>query len=575
MLSQQRGSTVKTHFSISKPLDGLVASLTLAAGLALAVSASAAPIVLLTDNYTGTGTPDTFNLNFNLAGRQTGTLAPVTYNPSGNVQVGNVGEPHDGGNVLLCAFSGNGALNFNFNGVNSAGGLRISFDLDPNSHLDADLTQWGAITLGSSFANRNTFVVSGAPHFGILFRANGRLQAFDGGTLVSPNPEPNWLPDGNYSGQLHHFDVVCSDTDGNPFDGAGNTTIEVFVDGGMTPVYSFTKVGGYADNHINLQGSLIVDFENLSIIQPNPPGSPPVFTREPQSQCVAEGLNVTFNVAVSGSPEPTLKWQKDGVDMPGETSSTLALGSVFPDDAGNYRVVATNPAGSATSSVARLSVGLPMNNPSFEADTFTVSPGYVSVNGPITGWNSLGNHGINPGVGFSPFADNGAIPNGSQAAFLQGDGAMSQTVSGFIVGGVYYVQYFENSRVGDSATDPAVELKVGGVTIVAAHPVPPVGGSNPYRSVTSAPFTATATDLEIAFIKSNPQGGDNTALVDNVCIVAVGPTDPPFITAQPQDQTVNVCDPASFSVGAVGGLPLSYRWRKGGTDIGGGFSVVQ
>ena len=563
---------MKTPFSISKPLDGLIRSLTLAVGLALTASAPAAPIVLLTDNYTGTGTPDTFNLNFNLGGRQTGTLAPVTYtlNPGGNCQVGNVGEPHDGGNVLLCAFGSNAALDHNFNGVNSAGGLRISFDLDPNSHVDhTDLMDWGAITLGSSFANRNTFVVSGTPHFGVLFRANGHIQAFDGGTVVSPNPEPNWLPDGNYSGQLHRFDIVCSDADGNPFDGSGNTTIEVFVDGGMTPVYSFTKVGGYADNHINLQGSFIVDFENLSIIQPNPPGSPPVFARQPQNQCVAAGLSVTLNVAVSGSPEPTLKWQKNGVDIGGATSSTLAFAPVSASDAGNYRVVATNPAGSATSSVARVAVGLAMNNPSFEADTFSVFPGYVSGNGPITGWNSLGNHGINPGVGFSPFADNGTIPHGSQVAFMQGNGSMNQIVSGFTVGGVYYVQYSENSRVGDSPTDPAVELKIGGVTVLAAHAVPPVGGSNPYRSVASDPFTATATDLEIAFIKSDPQGADNTVLVDNVCIVAVGPTDPPFITAQPQDQTVNVCDPVSFSVGAVGGLPLSYRWRKGGTDIGG------
>src|SRR5437867_4322629 len=108
---------MKTAFSISKPLHGFIRSVTLVAGLALAASGLAAPIVLLTDNYTGTGTPDTLNLNFNLGGRQTGTLAPVTYtlNLGGNCQVGNTGEPHDGGNVLLCAFGSNGALDFNFN----------------------------------------------------------------------------------------------------------------------------------------------------------------------------------------------------------------------------------------------------------------------------------------------------------------------------------------------------------------------------------------------------------------------------------------------------------------------------
>ena len=91
---------------------------------------------------------------------------------------------------------------------------------------------------------------------------------------------------------------------------------------------------------------------------------------------------------------------------------------------------------------------LPMINPSFEANTFTVLPGYsyVSGNGPITGWTSPGSHGVNPVGGANPFADNGAIPDGNQVAFLQEDGALSQMVGGFTVGAEYCVQYDENSR---------------------------------------------------------------------------------------------------------------------------------
>src|SRR5690348_9328171 len=59
-------------------------------------------------------------------------------------------------------------------------------------------------------------------------------------------------------------------------------------------------------------------------------------------------------------------------------------------------------------------------NPSFEADAFTVFPGYISGNSPITGWTAgdPARAGINPGGG-SPFADNGVVPNGSQVAFIQ------------------------------------------------------------------------------------------------------------------------------------------------------------
>lgn len=541
--------------------------------LAALESAQAAPRLLLTDNYDGTGTPNTFDLNYNLGVRQTGEVAPVTYTATGNVQVGNTGEPHDFGNVLLCAFGGNGALNHNFNGVESAGGLSITFDLDPNSHVDhADTADWGAMTLGSSQANRTTFVVSSTPHFGILFRANGRLQAFDGGAVVSPTPEPNWAPDGNYSGQLHRFQVLCTDPDdGNPFDGIGSTKIEVFVDGNPAPAFAFTKSnGGYADNYINLQGSFIVDFDNLEILQPFPPLMEPVtITSQPESQCVAEGQDVTFTVAATGIPTPTYQWKYNGVDIPGATSPTLTVSGVTIFEAGDYRVDVSNSSGTVPSSIAKLTVGLPMNNPSFEVDTFSNFPGYVSNNRAITGWNSLGNHGINPGTSFSPFADNGTIPHGRQVAFLQGDGAMSQVVSGFFPDLEYYVVYYENSRQGDSGTDPAIEVKVGGVTVVPAHTVPPVGGANPYRQVISETFVATAGDLEIAFIKSNPQGGDNTALIDNVCIVELPFNTPPTIIRDPAPTVAQVGESATLTVQAQGSLPLSYQWRKDGVDIPG------
>ena len=53
-------------------------------------------------------------------------------------------------------------------------------------------------------------------------------------------------------------------------------------------------------------------------------------------------------------------------------------------------------------------------NAGFEADVFTVFPGYVSSNSPITGWlgNFPSSHGLNPSSG-SPFADNGIIPQGA------------------------------------------------------------------------------------------------------------------------------------------------------------------
>ena len=317
-------------------------------------------------------------------------------------------------------------------------------------------------------------------------------------------------------------------------------------------------VAGYTGLRVELSGTAF------------PPGTPPTITSQPKGQCVAEGLAVSFSVIAQGSPAPTYQWRYDGTPMPAETNPTLSIASVASFDAGTYDVVVSNPSGSVTSSVAVLTVGLAMINPSFEADTFATFPGYVTQNGPITGWTSLGNHGINPGTTFSPFADNGAIPHGAKVAFMQGDGAMTQSVPGFTVGELYYVHYFENAR-GGNRPGLAVTITDGTntTTLVAEHIVNSVGGSNPYREVTSSAFVATASEMTLACVKSNPAGGDTTVLIDNVCIVQIQPDTPPFITEQPGGAVVQVSEPFSLSVSAIGGLPLTYQWRKGGSNIAG------
>jgi hypothetical protein len=62
----------------------------------------------------------------------------------------------------------------------------------------------------------------------------------------------------------------------------------------------------------------------------------------------------------------TFQWQHGGVDIPGESglldsptdggAAVLTIESVLPSDAGEYRVVFTNPCGSATSEIVEVSV---------------------------------------------------------------------------------------------------------------------------------------------------------------------------------------------------------------------------
>ncbi|MDB6070523.1 MAG: motif protein [Verrucomicrobiales bacterium] len=232
---------------------------------------------LLTDNFYAPVNPDTNNLNFNLAARQGGLLtaggATIPWVGSGNTQVGNATGGIDGGNYLLSAFGATSALDKNFNGSSSAGGISVSFDLAPNSVANGDATVWESINIGQSSADKNGVVNGGHSHFGILFRGNGLLQAFDGNVVLTPG-EPLWSAGAQTNG-LTRIELLATDpTDGNPFDGIGQTDISVFSGGVLA--YSFSKTGGgYADNYLNFSAAHIGGVDNLMVAQmvPEPTGA--------------------------------------------------------------------------------------------------------------------------------------------------------------------------------------------------------------------------------------------------------------------------------------------------------------
>jgi len=82
----------------------------------------------------------------------------------------------------------------------------------------------------------------------------------------------------------------------------------------------------------------------------------PTFTTQPLGETVTAGGAVTFTVAASGSPAPTLQWKKGGAAISGATTTTYTISNVLTDDAGSYTVVATNSVSSVTSNAAVLTV---------------------------------------------------------------------------------------------------------------------------------------------------------------------------------------------------------------------------
>jgi len=92
---------------------------------------------------------------------------------------------------------------------------------------------------------------------------------------------------------------------------------------------------------------------------------PPDIAVDSQNRTVTEGNNVSLSCNVSGNPEPSILWTKDGFQVNATINSRisfsvdkkqLTITNAKRTDNGNYRCVAYNSLGIAASDVAAVDV---------------------------------------------------------------------------------------------------------------------------------------------------------------------------------------------------------------------------
>lgn len=88
-------------------------------------------------------------------------------------------------------------------------------------------------------------------------------------------------------------------------------------------------------------------------------------TLQPVSLVLIPGETASFEVAATGNPPLSFRWQKNGIDLvdgtsvSGSKTATLTISPVVAEDAGAYTAIVTSPGGSVTSEAATLTVMLP------------------------------------------------------------------------------------------------------------------------------------------------------------------------------------------------------------------------
>lgn len=101
----------------------------------------------------------------------------------------------------------------------------------------------------------------------------------------------------------------------------------------------------------------------------------PAVTTHPTPRGAILGSSTTFSAAFTGTDPLAYQWRFNEVDLPGATNSALTISPVAATNAGNYRIVATNPAGSATSSPALLTINSSMPVIQTGPSSLTAAPG--------------------------------------------------------------------------------------------------------------------------------------------------------------------------------------------------------
>jgi hypothetical protein len=104
----------------------------------------------------------------------------------------------------------------------------------------------------------------------------------------------------------------------------------------------------------NSVGSATSAVASLTVTIPTP--VPASIVAGPQSQTVSVGQSALFNVTAAGTAPLTYQWQKNSANIAGATSSSYSISGATTNDAGGFRCIVANAYGSATSSVATLTV---------------------------------------------------------------------------------------------------------------------------------------------------------------------------------------------------------------------------
>lgn len=313
-------------------------------------------------------------------------------------------------------------------------------------------------------------------------------------------------------------------------------------------------------------------------------------TTQPSSEAVTAGSDVTFSVAATGSGTLGYQWRFNGASIANATNSGYTLTSVNGADAGTYSVVVTNNFSSATSSDAVLSVVIGstsvlaqwnMNDisitnspvPSFGSGTAALvggttatfaAGGSTDTNSVNNAWNTT-SYPAAGGANKSAGAQFTVSSAGYENIRFVWDQKNSNTGSKYVrlqytTNGTTWIDANVNTMSNTSFVTVSNNLSVAAGVRNNANLAFRVVSE--YQSTTGL---GTTNDF-VATSSGSTYGTGGTIRFDMVTVYGDALISPSIVN-QPQSQTLNAGDTATFSVTPSGSAPFTYKWRRNSSPL--------
>ena len=220
----------------------------------------------------------------------------------------------------------------------------------------------------SSTANNNPLFAFGAQQYGTNASTRTYIRNL-AGTVVLERQNINTTTnlDPTLDGAWHHIALVNDGTFSFYVDGVLDYTASFTLDGSTFDTTSIgaivrAAVGSYLNVAVDdlavwARALSLEEIQNVmtnSIVTPVPSFAPDFSTVPAGGSNFVVGDSWTLSAGAYGTRPMTYQWTKNGTDISGATTSSLAFAPLAAGDEGDYALVAANAVGKATSAVARI-----------------------------------------------------------------------------------------------------------------------------------------------------------------------------------------------------------------------------